>query len=66
MSISSNNHQADVRMRWERDGKGGKKKKMVRVWLGERAVCDSVVCVCVKELCVTKLCVKNCLRQSCV
>ena len=47
MSIFSNDHQADVKMRWERrEGKA-----MVQDRLGERAVCDSVLCVCI-SLCV--------------
>jgi len=41
MSTFSNDHQADVKMIWERQ----KGKEMVQDRLGERAVCDSVVCV---------------------
>ena len=47
MSISSNDHQADVKMRWEKQ----EGKEMVQDRLGERAVCDSAVCVCV-SLCM--------------
>ena len=65
MSISSNDHQADVKMRWERQ----EGKEMVQDRLGERAVCDSAVYVkvlCVKELYVKKLCVKDCARKRCM
>ena len=67
MSISSNDHEADVKMRWERQ----EGKEMVQDRLGERAVCDSAVCervvckkvvckrLCAKEMYVTKLCVKE-------
>ena len=52
MSASSNNHQADVKTRWER-------QERERRWCKTGAVCDSVVCVCefvyVKVLCVNEL-----------
>ena len=75
LSTSSSKHQADVRMRWEREERnrrwcetGWVKERCVTVWCVEvwvcqRVACESIVCdrVVCKELCVcvTKLSVKE-------
>ena len=64
MSVSSNNHQPDVKMRWERQER--ERRWCKTGWVKE--LCVTVLCVCkflyVKVLCVsefyvTKLCVKR-------
>ena len=68
MSISSNNHQTNMKMRWERQERerawAGKMVGKSRKWKNvcHKVVCQSITCVC--KSCVWQCCV--CVWRSCV
>ena len=68
MSISSNNHQTNMKMRWERQERerawAGKMVGKSRKWKNvcHKVVCQSITCVC--KSCVWQCCV--CVKELCV